>query len=173
MPVSLGELAVRFGCELRGDPDARVDRVATLQAAGPGTLSFLANARYRKHLAGTGATAVVLGAEAADDCPTNALVAANPYATYARIAQVLVPEPAFDGGRHPSAVVADDALVDPSAWIGPHCFVGPRARLGPGVFVGPGSVLLDGVVVGAHTRLVARVTLCAGVRVGERCVLYP
>ena len=33
MSVSLGELAVRFGCELRGDPDTRVERVATLAGA--------------------------------------------------------------------------------------------------------------------------------------------
>jgi hypothetical protein len=33
MPVSLGELAVRFGCELRGDPDRRIERVATLAGA--------------------------------------------------------------------------------------------------------------------------------------------
>ena len=30
MSVSLGELAVRFGCELRGDPDVRVDSIAPL-----------------------------------------------------------------------------------------------------------------------------------------------
>ena len=51
MPLSLGELAVRFGCELHGDPDVRVDRVAALQTAGPGAASFLANPKYRKHLA--------------------------------------------------------------------------------------------------------------------------
>ena len=43
MPVRLGELAVRFGCELRGDPDVAVERVATLQDSGPGALTFLAN----------------------------------------------------------------------------------------------------------------------------------
>jgi hypothetical protein len=40
--VSLGQLAVRFGCGLRGDPDRAVDSVATL-AGGPGSLGFLAN----------------------------------------------------------------------------------------------------------------------------------
>jgi UDP-3-O-[3-hydroxymyristoyl] glucosamine N-acyltransferase len=173
MPLSLGELAVRFGCELHGDPDVRVGRVATLQAAEAGALSFLANPKYRKHLADTRASAVVLDPASVAECPTNALVAANPYATYARIAQALNPEPAFAGGRHPSAVVEASARVHPTAWIGPHCYVGAGVELGEGVHLGPGTVLLDGVVIGAHSRAVANVTLCAGVRLGERVLLHP
>jgi UDP-3-O-[3-hydroxymyristoyl] glucosamine N-acyltransferase len=49
MPARLGELAVRFGCELVGDPDVVIDTVATLQDASPGSLAFLANTKYRKH----------------------------------------------------------------------------------------------------------------------------
>jgi UDP-3-O-[3-hydroxymyristoyl] glucosamine N-acyltransferase len=173
MPVRLGELAARFGCELRGDPAAVVECVATLQEAAPGAISFLANPRYRKHLPGTRATVVVLDAASAADCPTNALVADNPYATYARIAQLLYPTAPVTGGRHPSAVVEPDAVVDASAWIGPQAYVGAAARIGAGASVGPGCIVLDGAQVGPGTRLVAQVTLAGGVRVGTRCLLHP
>jgi len=173
MPLRLDELAVRFGCELQGDPDVLVERVATLQDATPGSLAFLANPRYRRYLATTRASAVVLDASAAAACPVSALVARNPYATYARIAQLLYPSAAFSAGRHPSAVVEAGAVVDPSAWIGPQAFVAAGASVGPGAFVGPGSVLLTGVRLGQEARLVARVTLCEGVRVGRRCLLHP
>jgi UDP-3-O-[3-hydroxymyristoyl] glucosamine N-acyltransferase len=173
MPRSLAELAVMFGCELRGDPDARVDRVATLQEAGPGSLAFLANSRYRRHLATTGATAVVLDAANAEHCPTSALVAANPYATYARIAQALNPEPTFAGGRHPSAVVEESAQVHPGAWLGPNCYVGAGAVVGDRTYLGPGTVVLERATIGAGTRCVANVTLCEDVRIGERCLFHP
>ncbi len=173
MPLRLAELAVRFGCELRGDPDASVGRVATLQGAGPGDLSFLANPRYRRFLADTRATAVVLDAAAADGCPVAALVAPNPYATYARMAQVLHPDPAFGGGRHPSSIVDDSAEIDPSAWIGPGACVEAGVRVGPACWIGPGCILQAGVQVGAGSRLVASVTLCHDVRVGKRCLLHP
>jgi UDP-3-O-[3-hydroxymyristoyl] glucosamine N-acyltransferase len=173
MPVSLGALAVRFGCELRGDPDTVIDRVATLQDAGPGALAFLANTKYRKHLASTRASAVVLDAESAAHSPTATLVAANPYATYARIAQLLHPAPAFTPGRHPSAIVEPGAKVDATAWIGPGCYVGDGTIVGPHVYLGPGTVVLERVTLGAHTRCVAQVTLCERVRVGERCLLHP
>jgi len=173
MAVRLAELAVRFGCELSGDPETLVDRVAALQEAEPGSLSFLANPKYLRHLAATRASAVVLDAASAAACPTAALIARNPYATYARMAQVLHPEPAVEGGRHPSAVIEAGAEVAPSACVSAGCFVGAGARIGARTLVGPGSVVLAGASVGADCRLVARVTLCHGVRLGDRCILAP
>lgn len=173
MPLRLAELAVRFGCELQGDPDALVERVAPLQEASPGSLAFLANPRYRRFLAGTRATAVVLDAGSAAECPVAALVARNPYATYARIAQLLHPAPPVVAGRHPSAVVEAGAQVDASAYVGALAYVAAGATIGPRAFVGPGSVVLGGAQVGADTRLVARVTICEGVRLGARCLLHP
>jgi UDP-3-O-[3-hydroxymyristoyl] glucosamine N-acyltransferase len=171
--VRLAELAVRFGCELRGDPDAEVDRVATLQDATPGALAFLANARYRRHLGATRATAVVLDASLADECPVAALVHPNPYATYARIATLLHPPATFAGGVHTAAIIEPGAVVDPSAWIGAACFVASGARIAARVFLGPGCMILTGASVADDTRLVARVVLCQDVRIGARCLLHP
>src|SRR2546429_9607873 len=94
MSVSLGELAVRFGCELRGDPDRRVEHVATLANADERSLAFLANPRYRQQLVATRAAAVVLGGASAPQGPTPMLPSENPHATYARIAPGLPPLPA-------------------------------------------------------------------------------
>ncbi|RPI12658.1 MAG: UDP-3-O-(3-hydroxymyristoyl)glucosamine N-acyltransferase [Lysobacterales bacterium] len=173
MPVRLAELAVRYGCELRGDPDAEVDRVATLLEATPGSLAFLANPRYRRHLATTRATAVVLDAKAADECPVNALVTPNPYATYARIAELMYPVAPFAPGRHATAAVDPGAAVDPSAWIGPQACIEAGATIGPKVYVGPGCVVLRGATIGEESKLVANVTVCEGARIGRRCLLHP
>lgn len=172
-PVSLGELAVRFGCELRGDPDARVDSIASLSAAHAGAVTFLANPKLRPLLADTKATAVILDAKSADACPVAALVAANPHATFARIAAFLYPRPAATPGVHASAVVADSAKIDPTAHIGPFAVVGPNAVVGARACIGPHCLIEEGVEIGEDARLVARVTLCRHVKVGARAVLQP
>ena len=171
--ASLGELAVRFGCTLQGDPDVRIAHVATLERADPQALTFLANPRYRRYLPQTKAGAVVLDAQFAAECPVPALIAKNPYATYARIAALLHPAPPVIPGRHPTAVIDSSAVIDPSAAIGPLAVIGARARIGARCTIGPGCVLLDDVTTGADTRLVASVTLCSSVAIGERCTLHP
>jgi UDP-3-O-[3-hydroxymyristoyl] glucosamine N-acyltransferase len=172
MSVSLGELAVRFGCELRGDPDIRVERVATLGNADASAISFLANPRYRQQLTDTRAGAVILDAASAAACPVAALVCSNPYATYARISTLLNSPPAASPGIHPTALVAADTKIDPSSHIGPLCVVGRGVVIGPRVVIGPHCVIEDDVSIGEDVRLVARVTLCRGVEVGPRVLLH-
>lgn len=171
MSVSLGELAVRFGCELRGDPEARVEHVATLANADGTALAFLANPRYRPQLATTRAAAVVLNPEAAAACPTHVLLAENPYATYARIAAVLHPSPAASPGVHPTALIAASARIDASAHVGALSVIGERAVVGARCVVGPHCVLEEDVKLAPDVRLAVRVTVHRGVEVGARTVL--
>ncbi len=173
MSFALAELAVRFGCALRGDPQRRVDHVAPLAAADPTALSFLANPRLTRELAGTRAGAVVLEAAQAGHCPVPALITDNPHALFARIAALLHPTAPPSAGIHPSASVAPDASVEASVEVGAFALIGSGARIGARCLVGPGCVIGAGVQVGADTRLVARVTLLPGVRLGERVLIHP
>lgn len=172
MAHTLGALAVRFGLELRGDPDLEVSRVASLGEAGPDAVSFLANPRYRRFLSATRAGAVVLDPASAQDCPVPALLAGNPYAAYARIAALLHPAPPVTAGTHPTAAVDPSAEVAPDACVGPQAVVEAGAVIGPRALVGPGSIVMQGARVGADSRLVVRVTLYPGVSIGARCVLH-
>ncbi len=173
MSVSLGELAVRFGCELRGDPDARVEHVATLANADARALAFLANPRYRAQLADTRAGAVVMNAASAEGCRAPMLLCENPYAVYARMATLLHPPPPRVPGAHPTAIIAPGARVDPSAQVAAYAVVGERVTIGARAFIGPHSTIDEGASVEADVRLVARVTLGRGVHIGARSVVQP
>lgn len=173
MSTTLGELAVRFGCTLKGDPQIQVSHVATLERAEPTAVTFLANPRYRRYLAQTRAGAVVLDPKFAADAPGAALLSTNPYATYARIAAVLHPPRAMASGVHPAAIVDAGAVIDSSASIGAGAVVETDVVIGARAVVGPGCVLMRGAGIGADTRLVANVTLCEGVQIAERCLLHP
>jgi UDP-3-O-[3-hydroxymyristoyl] glucosamine N-acyltransferase len=173
MNVTLGELAVRFGCELRGDPEAVVDSVGALSHAGPRAVTFLANPKLASRLKDSRAGAVILDARSAGESPVATLVVDNPHVTYARIAQLLHPDPPLAPGVHPTAVVAAGASIDPSAEIGPHVTVGERVVIGARAYIGPGTVIEHDAVVGADTRLVARAFLGHHVKIGARAVVQP
>jgi len=165
-------LAVRFGLELHGDPSLRVSSVATLSQALPGSLSFLANSRYRRHLGTSRATAILVGPSDADACPGAALVAPNPYLAYARIAALIHPPVSMAPGIHPSAVVAGDARISASACVGPLCVIEAGAEVGERAQLQAGCTISTGARIGADSTLMPRVTLYPGVRVGDRCLLH-
>ena len=60
MPATLREIAAQIGGELIGDPDRKVERIATLEGATPDTIAFLANPRYRAQLDATQAGCVIV-----------------------------------------------------------------------------------------------------------------
>lgn len=171
--VSLGELAVRFGLALRGDPDRPVRSVATLDSAMADQVAFLADPRLVDRLVGCRAGAVILHPSSAATCPVDCLIADNPHAAFARIAAVLHPLPVAPPGVHPSAVVSGDAAIHPSAHIGPQAVVGARARVGARCVIGPGCIVGEDAVLGDDVRLVARVTVLERVEIGARSVVHP
>ena len=53
--MTLGDLAAALGCPVEGDGSLNIRRVAKIEQAGPGDLTFLANMKYaaraRRHAA--------------------------------------------------------------------------------------------------------------------------
>ena len=171
--MTLGELAVRFGCELEGDPEVEVDAVATLQNAGARAITFLANPKYRRQLATTRAAAVILDARSAESCPVAALITANPYATYARIAALLHPETGWAPGVDANARIAERASIAASASIAAGVVIEADVRIGERARIGPGCVVMRGSSIGDDTRLSANVTVCHDVSIGARVLIHP
>ena len=170
---TLAELAARCGGEVRGDGNVRVQSVATIQNAGPGNIAFLANPHYRRFLATTGASALILAPADAAECALPALLTTNPYLLYARVATLLAPAEPQRNGVHPGAHVDPAARVAADAWVGPGAVVEAGAEIGSRASIGPNCVVMAGAKVGEASRLTASVTLCHHVSVGRRALLHP
>lgn len=173
MAYSLGQLAERFACELQGDRDCLIRAVAPLDRAGDGEIAFLANPRFRDQLATSRAAAVIVSPRHRDECPRNALLTPRPYVIYARVAQLLNPDPVAAAGIHASAVVGPGAEIDATASVGPCAVIGAGARIGPACTIGSGCVIGEGATIGAASRLAPKVTVCAGVVIGQRARIQP
>ena len=159
MRVTIADIVARLGGESVGDAGLMIERIATLEAATPTSIGFLANPRYRSQLATTQAGCVIVAPALRDEAVARgaAIVTPDPYLYYARLSQWWVEHlrPSAPAGIHPSAVVDASAAIDPSASIGPLASIGAGAS------------------VGAHTRIGARVVMADGCHIGERCIVHP
>ncbi|WP_426141317.1 UDP-3-O-(3-hydroxymyristoyl)glucosamine N-acyltransferase [Pseudomonas sp. DWP3-1-2] len=169
--IKLGQLAEVLGATLRGAEDKEITGLATLQEAGPGHVSFLANPQYRKFLADTQACAVLLKPADAELFAGNALLVPDPYLAYARISHLFDPKPKAVPGVHPTAIVAQDAFVDPAASVGAFAVIESGARISAGVTIGAHCFIGERCEIGEDGWLAPRVTLYHDVRIGERVVI--
>jgi UDP-3-O-[3-hydroxymyristoyl] glucosamine N-acyltransferase len=151
-----------------------LEGVAPLQTARPNEVSFLNNRRYASALDQTLAGAVIVHPDMAARVPATAvaIVTSEPYAAWARVAALFHPVPPSSPGIHPSAIVADGALVDPSAEVGPLSVIETGAEIGPGCRIGPCAVIGSGVIIGRDSRIGAHVSLSYAL-LGARVCVYP
>ena len=159
MRVTIADIVARLGGECSGDSALPIERMATLEAATPTSIAFLANPRYRAQLARSKAACVIVAPALRDEATARGavIVTPDPYLYYARLSQWWagrvrpVPPP----GIHPSAVVEPSAVIDDRASIGPMAYIG------------------SGASIGAGTRIGARVVVADGCHLGARCIVHP
>lgn len=164
--MTLRDLAERLNCRLEGAAaDVDIFRLASLEQAQPGDLTFLANPRYHSQLAATRASAVILGLEDTSPAPCAILRSDNPYRSFAQAVGLFhEPVPPPKGIDPLSAIAADASLAEDVS-------VGPFVTIGAGATIGARSIVYANVVIGAHARIGEDCVLHAHVSVRERVVL--
>ncbi len=152
--MKLAELADRLGARLDGDGSIEVFRVAGIEEAGPGDVTFLANPRYASKLAASRASAVI-ASDAVTDAPCAVLRSATPYVTFADALTILTPPPPPPTGISPLASVDPTAELGADVAVGPFCVIGPRVK------------------IGARTVVYSHVAIAQDASLGEDCVICP
>ncbi|HCH23762.1 MAG TPA: UDP-3-O-(3-hydroxymyristoyl)glucosamine N-acyltransferase [Oceanospirillaceae bacterium] len=168
---TLAELARHLDAELVGMGEYPVNGLSTLIGAEPHEVSFLANMKYASQLATCAAGAVVMHPGQAHHFAGNKLLMDNPYLGYAKLSALFAPKTSF-AGVHPTASVAESAVLAADVVVGPGAFVGENTRLANGVVVGANTVIGDDCELGEQTRLEANVTIYYGVTLGQRNIVH-
>lgn len=172
VPLSLSEIVSRLGGELLDDNGVQISQAASLTAAGPHHISFLAQNKFRAQLSATRAGAVIVSENARNATALPRIVTANPYAYFARVSQMLSPTPAPEPGIHSSAVVDSSASVAQSACIGAYACIGGNARIGERVVIAEGCVIAGETHIADDAHLHPCVVIYPRCQIGARSILH-
>jgi len=151
---TLGELAEHVGGKVIGDSNLIIKSTSTLQCAGDGDISFLANRKYESQLRTTKASAVVVAKETSSSAAL--LVADDPYFAFREIVALL-----HGHRKHKQTGISDKASIAKTASIGEDCNIYDFAVISDDAKIGDRCVLYPGVFVGEGTKI------------GNDCILYP
>lgn len=162
--MTLSDLAAQLGCRLEGDGSIDVHRVAAIDEAGPGDLTFVANPKYASKLPLTRASAVIVD-DSVRRAPCAMLRTAHPYVAVASAVALLTPL------TRPAPGISGLAAVDPSADLGLDVSIGAFAVIGAGARIGARTVVSPHVVVGARASIGEDCTLHAHVSIREDVVI--
>ncbi len=172
MHFSLATLANKIGAQYSGDGTCIISSIAPLDTAQAGQISFLANPRYRKLLAYTQASAVILSPADSSSCPVSTLILDNPYLGYAKAAELFYQPSLPTPGIHPTAIIGARSTIHPSASIGPYCVIGEDGHIDANVVISAGFQIGNQSCIGKDSILWARVTLYSEVLLGQKVIIH-
>jgi UDP-3-O-[3-hydroxymyristoyl] glucosamine N-acyltransferase len=161
------ELSLLLNGTVEGDAFVAVNKLAKIEEAQAGSLSFLANPKYEPYLYTTNASVVIVNNDYELAEPVKATLIRVPNA-YSAMTVLLeryntlkldkkgIEQPSF---IHPTATIGNNVYIGAFAYIGPNTRIGDNCKIYPNCFIA------DDVILGSH------VTLFAGVKVYFDCVL--
>ena len=172
MKVSLEQLASLTDSIIQGDKNTELSSVAPLEDALQGQISFLSNPKYINVLGTTKASAVILSPELLKNFKGNALVNKNPYLTFAKVLSIIHKEESAINRVHPTAVVADDVMIDKDVSIGANVVIESGVSIQSGAIIGAGSYIGKNSFIAQNTKLYPNVSIYADTRIGNETIIH-
>ena len=168
---TVSELSAHVGGRLSGDGNVVIRRVAGLDSAGRGAITYVEDAKFFDVASRTNASCVITP-EGAPVEATCRIEVRNPKLAFALIAELLHPpkrrEPLIDA----TAVIAQTADIALTAFVGPHVAIGEHSRIGVGTQILAGVSIGDNVVVGSECVIHPNVVIYDNVAIGDRVILH-
>jgi UDP-3-O-[3-hydroxymyristoyl] glucosamine N-acyltransferase len=168
--LKLNEIAERLGLQLEGDGDTDIHRVAAIEDAGPGDLTFFTNPKYHAELRATRASAVILGLDV-PAAPCAMLRDAEPYLAFARAVELFADPWRPPPGPHRLADLGAGVQLGADASVGAFAVIGDGATIGARTVIHPHVVVGRQAVIGDDCVLHAGVSVRERVRLGNRVVV--
>ncbi|HEY6046951.1 MAG TPA: UDP-3-O-(3-hydroxymyristoyl)glucosamine N-acyltransferase [Pyrinomonadaceae bacterium] len=170
-PQTVSELAARVGGRVIGDGGIIIERVASLEAAGTGDITYVEDEKLFAAANKTRASCLIVPANSTVAVPCRIEVA-KPKLAFALAAEVLHPAKQPEPSIHGSAVIAESADVALTAYVGPHVSVGEYTQIGGGTQIHSGASIGDHVVVGSDCVIHPNVVVYDQVTIGNRVILH-
>jgi len=170
--LKLRDIAERLHCSLEGDGDLDIHRVAAIEQAQPGDLTFIANPKYQSQLTSTRASAIIVSTSMPGAGTGAAILRhSQPYLAFAHAVALFADVPAPRPGIDPSSSVAADARLGAGVSIGPFVAIGARAIIGARTIIHPHAAIGAGATIGDDCVIHSHASVRENVRIGHRVIL--
>jgi len=169
--MKLGEIARRLGLELRGDGELEISGPAPIESAGPGTIVFVAGAKYAHALEATTASCAIVPADLAGRANSATIVSANPSFDFARVLEIFFPPWRPDPGIDETARIAPGARIGEGSHVGAYVVIGANVEVGRNAVIHPHVTIYPGVRIGDDFVCHSNASIRENVTIGSRVTI--
>jgi UDP-3-O-[3-hydroxymyristoyl] glucosamine N-acyltransferase len=174
MRKTLAEIAKFVKGEVVGDEKMVITGINTIDHAGQGELTFVANSKYYPLIKTTQASAILTPRDL--DVPGKSFIRTdNPSLAFAQIASLILEKevtPPKLKGIHKTAVVAKDAKLAKDVALGPYVVIEGKVKIGKGTVIQAGSYVGHETTIGEGCTIYPHVTIRERVSIGNQVAIH-
>ncbi|MBN2212695.1 MAG: UDP-3-O-(3-hydroxymyristoyl)glucosamine N-acyltransferase [Bacteroidales bacterium] len=163
-----------LGGEIVGDPEVKVNDFSKIEEGRKGTLSFLANPKYTKHLYTTSSSIILVNKNLHLDHKISATLIKvdDAYQAFASLLNLYVQSVPKNTGVDAKAFIDPSSVYGKNAFIGAFTFIGKNVKIGDNVSLYPQVYIGDNVTIGDNTVLYPGVKVYRDCLIGSGCTIH-
>jgi len=169
---SVAQITQFLDASVNGDANLKIIKLAPLDCAGAGDITFCAQSKYIEQLKSSEASAVLVTKEQSQFVKNTAIIVDNPYLAFAKISEWFDWRSPLVKGRAKNSSIANSAHVSSSAQICSGVVIGENTQIAEHCYIGANTVIADNCSIASGTRIEANVSIYDNVRIGKRCIVH-
>ena len=167
MQFTAQEIGLLLNGTVEGNPQVTVNRLAKIEEASEGSLSFLANPKYEQYLYAIDSSVVIVNHDLVLTGPVKATLirVENAYSAFSILLEKYNTIKLNKTGVEQPNFVHSSASIGENCYLGAFSYIGAEARVGNNCKIYPFAYIAENVIIGDN------VTLFPGVIVYFDCVI--
>ena len=174
MKFTASQIAGILEGEVVGNPNAEVNKLAKIEEATAGSLTFLANPKYVNFIYTTDATITIVNAtfEPENEITTTLIKVEDAYLAFSKLLEYYNQVKLMKSGIEQPSVISEGVTYGDNLYLGSFCYVGKNVSIGKNVKIYPNSFIGDNVTIGDDCVFFAGVRVYSETIIGNNCVIH-
>lgn len=160
--------------DLVGDPHVEVYKLSKIEEGVPGSVTFLANLKYKSYIYQTKASVVIVSKTFTPEASISSTLirVEDPYLAFSKLLEYYNQIRMNKTGIEQPVFIASTATVGSNVYIGAFSYIGDNVVIGDNVKIYPNSYVGDNTVIGDNTCIFAGVKIYSETVIGKSCTIH-
>ncbi|SNR15714.1 UDP-3-O-(3-hydroxymyristoyl)glucosamine N-acyltransferase [Tenacibaculum jejuense] len=160
--------------EIEGNTEDTVFKLAKIEEAEKGSLTFLANPKYEPYIYTTSASIAIVSKDfiAEKEITSTLIRVSDPYKSFSTLLEYYNQVKNNKVGRETPIHVSSSAFVGSNEYIGAFVYIGDNVQIGNNVKIYPNSYIGDNVKIGDDSTIFSGVKIYSETVIGKGCKIH-
>ena len=173
MKFTAAEIANLLEGTVDGDDSVEVSSLSKIDESTHGSLTFLANPKYKQHIYTTNASLVIVNDDfkLEDQISPTLIRVTDAYQAFSTLLEYYNKNVEAKKGIEPTAVIDRTSTIHSSCYVGNFSIIGKNVRLGKNIFISSHVIIEDIVSIDNDTKIESFSVIKMNSKIGSNCYI--